>query len=144
MNIKKPNKFIELIANTLHIYSAKTYKDGSIVFCNYIKKEYYENGQLKKEMSYVNDKEHGILKYYENGQVKYECPYVLGNKHGTVKWYYITGELQYECPYDNDKEHGIYKEYYENGQLKEESRYVLGELIDTSNYDENGNLIIKK
>ena len=40
--------------------------------------------------------------------------------------------------------HGIWKEYYENGQIKEESRYVLGELIGTNNYDENGNIIIKK
>ena len=39
MNI---NKFVELIKNRLHIYSAKTYKDGSTVFCDYIKKEYGE------------------------------------------------------------------------------------------------------
>ena len=111
----------------------------------YIWKKYYNNGQVKTETPLVNNIPHGIEKwYYETGELWYEKPCVDGKVHGIEKWYYETGELWYEWPWVNDKIHGIYKEYYESGQLKEESRYVLGELIGTNNYDENGNIIIKK
>ena len=43
------NKFIELIKNTLHIYSTKTYKDGSTIRCNYIKKRYHYIDGVKLE-----------------------------------------------------------------------------------------------
>ena len=159
MNI---NKLIELIKNTLHIYSPKTYKDGSTVSCNYIRKEYYNTNELLYETPYVNDEKHGIEKwYYKDGELKYEIPYTNGQIDGILKWYYYesgklgsetpyvngkrhgiqkvyysTNKLLSETPYENDKIHGIIKQYNERGQLKAESRYVDGELISTSSYND--------
>ena len=77
MNI---NKLIELIKNRLHIYSAKTYKDGSTAFCDYIKKVHYVTGELKSECPYTNNKKHGICKeYYRTGELKKESRYDYGN-----------------------------------------------------------------
>lgn len=82
---KKPNKLIELVKNVFHIYSPKTYKDGSTVFCDYIKKEYYENGKLDSESPFANGKIHGIVKdYYENGQLKEESVYDNSELKGTI------------------------------------------------------------
>ena len=135
MTIKKPNKFIELIKNTLHIYSAKTCKDGSIVFCDYLKTGYKTGHQygndvkVEYEEPYVNGEIHGIVKhYYENGQLLCEEPYVRNKKQDISKAYYITGELLAETPFVDNKEHGIEKVYYENGQVKEETSYENGKM----------------
>lgn len=143
VNYMNINKFIEPIKNRLHIHSAKTYKDGSTVFCDYIKKVHYVTSELKSECPYTNNKKHGICKeYYKSGQPLCEVSYKNDVKDGIEKIYYEkSGKLIREIPYKNGEKHGIEKWYYENGQLKEESRYVDGELIGTSNYDETGQLI---
>ena len=77
----------------------------------------------------------------------YEFPYQNGELHGIMKEYYVSGQLKAEMPWVNNTEHGlncISKKYYKNGQIKEESWYVDGYLRGTNNYDENGNIIIKK
>ena len=85
MSIKKPNKFIESIYNIFHIYSPKTYKE-CVVICDYIRKGYYENGELLYETPYVNSEKHGIEKwYYETGELESEWPYINGEKHGISK-----------------------------------------------------------
>ena len=117
---KKLIELIELIKNRLHIYSAKTYSYGSIVVCDYIKKVYYESGQLK-----------------------YEVPYVHGKRDGISKGYYESGKLMAEIPYEKGEIHGTLKGYYESGQLAKEELYVYDKLVGTNNYDENGNIITK-
>lgn len=131
MTIKKPNKIIERITNALHIYSAKTYKDGSIVYCDYIKRVYYVTGELKSECPYFNGKEHGISKgYYKNGKLQFEIPYSFGIKHGIKKWHYKTGELMYDVTFIMGKAHGACKEYYKNGELRAELSCKNGEIYD--------------
>ena len=44
-------------------------------------KSYYENGQLKKICSYIDDKKNGNYKeYHGNGQLKEKCYYTNGIK----------------------------------------------------------------
>ena len=48
---------------------------------NGIYKSYYDNGQLREEVNYINGKENGILKtYHENGQLWKEVNYIDGKK----------------------------------------------------------------
>ena len=43
-------------------------------------KAYYENGKLKYEIPYENDKRHGIAKaYYENGNLQAQVTYENGS-----------------------------------------------------------------
>ena len=76
-------------------------------------KLYYENGQLKQEGSFKDNKEDGFCNfYYENGKLKRE------------------GKLGI-----NEKEEGLWKYYHENGKLsgigkwKKVKRMVYGNTI---------------
>ena len=80
----------------------------------YTEYRYYDNGQIRTKIPYVNDKIHGIEKeYYENGQLESEIPYVNGKKHGVQKWYYENGKLKWKKPYKEDRRYG-YGGYYDD------------------------------
>ena len=52
-------------------------------------KEYYDNGEIKEEVSYKDGKLNGIFKeYYENGSLKSEGRFKNGFLDGKVKEYY--------------------------------------------------------
>ncbi|TLE08480.1 toxin-antitoxin system YwqK family antitoxin [Helicobacter bilis] len=55
--------------------------------------------------------------YYENGNLKMEIPFKNNKKQGMSKGYYESGKLQYEMPYKKDMLQGIEKVYDENGNL---------------------------
>ena len=58
-----------------------------------IKKEYYNNGNVRSETLYVNGKI-GVKKYYfENGDVMLEIPYKNGKRSGLSKRYYPNGNI---------------------------------------------------
>ena len=97
-------------------------KDGS-----YIKKKYYENGKLKSEEEYFDEKLNGKYKeYYENSELKFEGEYLNGKRNGKYKEYYENGKLKSEGEYIDKKLNRKFKEYYENGELKFEGEYLNG------------------
>ena len=94
------------------------YENGQLQF-----EANYEDGNLKSERPFFNDRVHGIWKaYYKNGKVKFEWPYINGVKHGTEKEYEEDGNIKFETEYVQGKKHGIMK------------RYKKGELIYILNY----------
>jgi antitoxin component YwqK of YwqJK toxin-antitoxin module len=105
-----------------------TYPDSrqiQIQYKNGICKEWYENGQIREETTYVDGKRHGMYKWwYENGQIRIETTYVDGKRHGSYKWWYENGQIKIEITYVDGKRHGSYKWWYENGQIKNEATYV--------------------
>ena len=72
---------------------------------NDIEKTYYENGNLKSEITTNNGIEHSIWSiYYENGKLKIEAEWKDGKPNGIWKYYdeksllikiskYLNGEL---------------------------------------------------
>ena len=49
----------------------------------YTEYRYYDNGQIRTKIPYVNDKRHGIKKEYdENGRLESEIPYANDKRHG--------------------------------------------------------------
>jgi antitoxin component YwqK of YwqJK toxin-antitoxin module len=79
---------------------------------------YYEDGKLKEEATYINDKLSGMLNYY-----------------------YEDGALQEATKFWNDKRVDTGKTYYENGKIKIFSFYTHGFLDSTRNCDEKGRVI---
>lgn len=70
-----------------------------------------DTSNIEEEKPVSNSKTY--KEYYENGQLKREKPTVNGKKHGTLKEYYKTGELRSEILYIDGEKHGICKGYYE-------------------------------
>ena len=115
-------------------------------------KEFYDNGQLKRQTTYIDGLENGVeLAYYENGQLStkvhwlkgkwegylYEyykdgalqakSYYKNGEKDGESIWYYSNGQIHWQCKYKNGKKHGYYKDFQDDGSIFNEQNYYYGE-----------------
>ena len=87
-------------------------------------KEYYENGKLKFEGEYLNDKELIGIKYKENGDILYK----LINTNGNRREYDYYDRLIFEGEYLNGRRNGKGKEY-DNDKLIFEGEYLKGQRI---------------
>lgn len=85
-----------------------------------VKKDYYPNGRLKKEATYVNGKQNGYEKlYYESGNLRAYGEYLDGKLNGIVKMYFDDGKtLKSKFTYINGDLNGIAKEFYPDGKVK--------------------------
>jgi antitoxin component YwqK of YwqJK toxin-antitoxin module len=110
-------------------------------------KTYYENGNLKSEITYVNNIPNGYARiFYENGRISEE-----GNWKGT-KWvgkylyYHENGNRAYEWSFnDEGKRTGEQKYYHENGKLMIKGDWVDGKENGViTEYDTGGNLKSEK
>ncbi len=80
--------FVVIIANL--VFAEESIKDG-------VHKEYYENGNLKKEVTYKNGKKDGVSKgYYENGELFAQHILKDGKEEGLSISYFQDGSLRME------------------------------------------------
>jgi len=112
--------------------------------------EYFENGNVKIELYYINKKRHregdkpASISYYENGNIDSETYYINGNRHregdkpAWIKYYPSecgkTGNIKCESYYINYELHRegdkpAWIEYYpsecgKTGNIKRESYYI--------------------
>jgi len=98
----------------------KEYIGGRLEFDQQNTHEYYDNGQLKSEIGYSENKKHGRYSmWYENGQIK------------------AKGTNSYDAPY------GYYVEWLEDGKMREEGTWTEdGENLIQNRWNKNGNQII--
>jgi antitoxin component YwqK of YwqJK toxin-antitoxin module len=95
--------------------------------CNFPKKEYYENGNIKKVYYIKNGQLEGIYKEYDDkGYLKLEGIYKLGKLNGNVKGYNKNNKLFYQVNYKDSLRNGSYKEYSESGKLSSIVTYING------------------
>lgn len=89
---------------------------------------YYPNGQIQRtRLRNENGIEIGPYQsYYENGQKKLIVPYVNGNRNGEMIEYYQNGRVKNCGEYKNDKRHGLWRSYDISGYVKEEKKYDNG------------------
>jgi hypothetical protein len=109
-----------------------------------VKREYYPNGKLKSEITYVDDttKEGKAIFYYESGKVAKESFYKRNMLDSLKKEYNTEGTLIFKGYYYKGEQIGSNYFYYDNGQLElynaldyeHEPFYVL-------KFDPSGNLI---
>jgi antitoxin component YwqK of YwqJK toxin-antitoxin module len=100
-------------------------------------KLYHENGKISEEGMWKNNRWVGSYKlYYPNGQVQHEFVFgPNGKREGTQKYFYENGQLAIQGIFANGKESGLIKEYYENGDLKAEKNYLDG-AVDVASIKE--------
>ena len=125
---------------------AKEYKDGRLVSDWEYKYEYFDNGNIKKELSFQSGKEDQSKTFFENGKIREEGEWVEGeylisnrwsskggliikdgqgrikgsNKDGLVLYEqeYVDGKLEMKWDYKYD--------YFDNGDLKSQTGYSNG------------------
>lgn len=119
--------------------------------------EFYQNGNKKSELTYVNNRPNGPAKmYFENGNLSEEGTWVgtrwtgpytlyyedgtprqkfaynnLGQRDGGQTYYHPNGKVAIEVNMKAGKEEGVKKEYNTNGELVQET-YFNGGAIDAS------------
>jgi len=74
-------------------------------------------GQIKK-----NDKPDTRKEFYNNGKIKEECEYLNNKKHGINKKYFADGKKQEYALYSNDSL--LYSEKYSNGVVNNVYRKI--------------------
>ena len=114
-----------------------------------VRKDYWENGKLKSELSYKDgelngrcvwympngkpqmevmyrhNKMNGLLRrWHENGNVMEEFWYKDGVQDSVYRAYSLKGLLVEEGYYSDGKLNGDYHRWYENGQVFQEGQYV--------------------
>lgn len=106
----------------------------------------YKDGDLKKEVTFVNGLEEGVAKEYgEDGRVitliTYKSGFIIdiekinryigdNKKHGPWKYYYENGIVRLEGNYKRGLEHGYFKEYDREGNLLATAKYENGQKIE--------------
>jgi antitoxin component YwqK of YwqJK toxin-antitoxin module len=89
------------------------------------RREYYEGGNLYREVAYQDGKQHGIeRRWFSSGQLQFESPYKGGERHGTFKQWGQSKKLL--GSYEMKRGTGVRKLWHENGRLAESMPYQKG------------------
>ncbi|UPO98895.1 hypothetical protein MKD34_12735 (plasmid) [Cetobacterium somerae] len=106
---------------------------------------FYENGQLKKICSYVDNLIDGEYKdYYDNGVLKTDSFYVLGKENCEFRSFYNNGQVECIIDLEDGKRCGQFLKYYKSGKLEDETYYTNNAPIsDSYLYYESGGLYAK-
>ncbi len=103
-----------------------------------VKKEYYENGNLKTVTRYKDDLKNGEEKnYYRNGELADVFTYVAGIKEGPYYVYYKNGNLNRTGVFINGKLNGLYVELTESGDTIFKREYLDDQTQLDILYEEN-------
>ncbi len=107
-------------------------------------KEFYEDGGIKAEGKYMDNKRIGEWKYYhENGNIEQIGSFnEQGNANGEWKWFYPSGKVLRIDQYKNGLLDGYSVEYYENGKILSEGNYIEDEK-DGFWYFRNGDAVLQ-
>jgi hypothetical protein len=167
----KPNKKIRT-AESLPIIDSQPSTphpllfSGSVYGQEEVKKEYWDNGKLRRETHYKNGKLDGRQTmwrpsgikssetHWKNGKVdglstdwdeygrkKISWHHKNGKAEGVTIGWYESGNKRFETSYKNDKKDGVYKKWYPSGKKK-----TLGHFKDDKEngvrkeWDEDGTL----
>lgn len=105
-----------------------------------VQKNYYEDGKIKNEVTYVDGRREGPARqYYTNGQAESEITYKNNVKDGPSKWYYEDGILYQEVTFRNGKKQSVEKKYHNTGKIMAELYWADGEALPgLKEYDYNG------
>ena len=80
--------------------------------------------------SFGQDAKQGLVtEYYESGEVKYKVNYVDGKPQGEAIGYYKSGEVKHKVNYVDGKPQGEPKLYTKNGEIKKIPLQIVEGLI---------------
>ena len=110
-----------------------------------LKKEYWENGKLKSEVSMNGALYEGPATwYYPNGNIQTNCSYHLNLLHGKMTRYFEDGKKQLEALYVEGKKNGVQVTWNEEGRMISRFSYSMDSLNGPfQEWHPNGRIKIK-
>jgi uncharacterized RDD family membrane protein YckC len=97
---------------------------------------------FRKNSNFINDSLKVIKEFYDNGQMESEATYVQGKLSGVYKQWYKNGKLKIEINYKVGQREGITTTWYENGQKESEMLYEKNTYVkDIRRWSKNGDTI---
>lgn len=94
-----------------------------------VKKDYWENGNLKSELRYQDGMLNGLCTWYMmNGKPQMEVTYQDNKMNGLMRRWYENGNIMEEMWYKNGVQDSVSRTYSINGVLASEEYYVDGQL----------------
>ena len=128
-----PDGKVSFINETRRTYGEEYYRNGQR---HGMYREFFSDGNIKKEVEYSYGKVKNVKEYYIDGQVRmevdlYDALIFRGKDEeaGAGKLYFRDGTLKYEWSLTNMNEHRYRKAYN-----------IKGELIQLDYFDHNGHL----
>jgi hypothetical protein len=112
-----------------------------------IKNEYYPNGAIKSEVTYMHDtiKNGRYIYYYSNGAIYREGFFINGKMDSIVTGYYSNGKVYMTGMYSYGILLGSVYYYYDNGRLKTyNSRDNKGDAFYVIRFDSFGRKIYEE
>lgn len=105
-----------------------------------VKKDYWENGNLKSELRYEDGELNGRCVWYmANGKPQLEVNYSHNKMDGISRRWYENGNIMEELWYKDGVQDSVFRAYSLKGILVEEGYYVDGKLNgDYRRWYENG------
>ena len=122
-----------------------TYYKGKLFTGELVK--YGRGDYLKIKANYNNGIQNNFSEYYDNGQIEIESSYLALTDttiglHGSYKEYYRNGQKKIIGDFKNGKQIGLFKTYFKNGQLKEKAILEEGKQnFKKIEYDKNGQIM---
>lgn len=121
--------------DTINIMDSDSLKQG-------LWKEFWQNGDLKSEVNFINNKKQGLqITWFDDPDcVESELYYKNGLLDGPSIYYSKKCKKEFFENYKNGQKEGLELEYYSNGRVKAEGKYKSGNLDGYYKvYDKNGN-----
>ncbi|QCX38975.1 hypothetical protein FF125_11210 [Aureibaculum algae] len=127
-------------------------------------KDFFDDGTLKKEGTYIEDEISGIWTTYDKkGRELYKCDYsndtlvtcinkrykekltyesiaINGSLEGPFTSYYENGNIKEKGTYKKDEYHGIVSKYNEEGKIETEVEYADGKMLLANIFFTNGQI----
>ena len=98
-------------------------------------KSYFENGSIKSEGQFVNNKSTGIWKYYyQNGRLRMQGQVGNGKNIGQWDYYYENGSMKMSGKLEQGKKDGYWIYYFKNNTIESEGNYHSGVKTGTWKY----------
>jgi hypothetical protein len=107
-----------------------------------VSKEYFSNGKLKTEETFVGKSKNGYSKsYYETGEIESKIYFKDGYKHGEGWYYYKNGKIESYLFFWEGKL--LYKRYYDEAEnfVKDEGEGIIYSKINKPDFSINDTLI---
>jgi antitoxin component YwqK of YwqJK toxin-antitoxin module len=93
-------------------------------------KEWWKDGQIYIQTTYVDDEIHGIYKgWHINGNIACQLNYINGKRNGELKSWWFDGKKFTICNLIDGKLYGEYKQWDEYGRLTIDANYIDGERV---------------